>query len=768
MALKVVLKKRFVIILVMVIIVSSLSADENLWSTNGPFGGSVKTIAIHPFNPETIYVGTIVNGIYKTNDGANNWQHIDSDALYPTMRVIVFHPLEPDTIYAATAGGVFKSPDAGENWEQISPPACWDSELRTLLIHPTDPQIIITGGPMNEWITFDNGHTWNRPGIPNNIGISSIAVDRNNPDIIYVAASSFSYGLGLWKSDDRGLLWQNIQNNIDSAGFGADIEIDPIDSDIIYLARINIYEADNDSCLSKTIDGGQNWFDITPDDLTKAEILCVKVLPADHNTVFICTKNDGVLKSTDGGENWQRVNSGLKVNQTAALEFEVINGIIYLGTYHDGIYKSIDEGNTWQKISDNISCVETWDLAVSDFNPDFALVAARNGVYSTENFGQSWSYVDLNCPLEHSIATVCLDNYNPDYIYGASVHSSNNSQLSTGFFRSTDGGDTWFFFNEGLPGNNHYVEIVISYINEDDRRIFLCSAHGLYYSDNRGASWNICMNGLPTDAYYVVAEAAPNNPNIIAVGDAIDRIFISQDRGESWNQAGRLPEHPRSEYINDIEFDPNHADHIFVCSYYQGLFESHDGGDTWTNINNNLQVDPDITVVSGITINPQNPLNMFVASNHYGVFQTHDGGQSWESFNAGLDTTDGVGDMMFAVGDTSRLYFATSMRSVWSITRTGTSIDDEDALLPTQFTAYNYPNPFNASTNISFSLPQAADVRLDIYDMLGRRVSSLVNEYMFAGYHTVVWRPDNLGSGVYIYLIKAGEFDISQKVTLLK
>jgi len=79
-----------------------------------------------------------------------------------------------------------------------------------------------------------------------------------------------------------------------------------------------------------------------------------------------------------------------------------------------------------------------------------------------------------------------------------------------------------------------------------------------------------------------------------------------------------------------------------------------------------------------------------------------------------------------------------------------------------------YPNPFNAATNISFSLPRASDVRLDIYDILGRRVSSPVNEYMFAGFHTVVWRPDNLGSGMYFYRITAGDYDACDKVMLLK
>jgi hypothetical protein len=268
--------------------------------------------------------------------------------------------------------------------------------------------------------------------------------------------------------------------------------------------------------------------------------------------------------------------------------------------------------------------------------------------------------------------------------------------------------------------------------------------------------------------WYTVVEVAPSDQNVITVGDAIDRVFISLDQGESWEQAGNLPSHPSSEFIVDIAFDPNDADHIFVGSCFQGLFESIDGGDSWNNINGDLPLDPDIAVVSGITINPYNSMNIFVASNHYGIYQTYNGGHNWISFNAGIDTADGVGNMMFIPGDTTELVFASERRSVWSITRTPDFIDDDGTALPKEFTAGNHPNPFNAATIIDFSLPKPGDVTIDIYDMLGRRVSTIVNEYMFAGYHSVVWHPEGIGSGMYLYRIKAGEYAESRKCVLLK
>jgi len=85
----------------------------------------------------------------------------------------------------------------------------------------------------------------------------------------------------------------------------------------------------------------------------------------------------------------------------------------------------------------------------------------------------------------------------------------------------------------------------------------------------------------------------------------------------------------------------------------------------------------------------------------------------------------------------------------------------------------NYPNPFNPSTRIEFALPVAGHVAMDVYDILGRKVLTLVDEYREAGRYTVEWDAvDNSGrrvsTGVYFYRIKSGGFEKSQKMLLLK
>lgn len=80
----------------------------------------------------------------------------------------------------------------------------------------------------------------------------------------------------------------------------------------------------------------------------------------------------------------------------------------------------------------------------------------------------------------------------------------------------------------------------------------------------------------------------------------------------------------------------------------------------------------------------------------------------------------------------------------------------------------NYPNPFNPNTQISFSIPQAGQTKISVYDMLGTEVEVLLNEYMGAGLHQIQFNAKNLSSGIYIYRIESGNFTQAKRMILLK
>ena len=99
---------------------------------------------------------------------------------------------------------------------------------------------------------------------------------------------------------------------------------------------------------------------------------------------------------------------------------------------------------------------------------------------------------------------------------------------------------------------------------------------------------------------------------------------------------------------------------------------------------------------------------------------------------------------------------------------------DETEPLPETFALHqNYPNPFNPVTTINYDLPEPGRVHIVIYDILGKRVRTLVNDHQDAGYRSIRWNGTNdngqrAAAGMYIYLIQAADFVKSRKMTLLK
>ena len=98
-----------------------------------------------------------------------------------------------------------------------------------------------------------------------------------------------------------------------------------------------------------------------------------------------------------------------------------------------------------------------------------------------------------------------------------------------------------------------------------------------------------------------------------------------------------------------------------------------------------------------------------------------------------------------------------------------TGISDLPSALPDRFEmAQNYPNPFNAETAIEYALPSDSHVRIDIYNLLGQNIETLVDDTRPAGYHQVVWNASDVPTGVYFYRIVAGNYMQTRKMLLVK
>jgi len=89
--------------------------------------------------------------------------------------------------------------------------------------------------------------------------------------------------------------------------------------------------------------------------------------------------------------------------------------------------------------------------------------------------------------------------------------------------------------------------------------------------------------------------------------------------------------------------------------------------------------------------------------------------------------------------------------------------------MPEKFVlTYNYPNPFNDSTIIEYNPPSQIDVKIDVFDILGRHMETLLNSNQPAGNHKIAWQAENQSSGIYFYNIQAGEFSDTKRMVLLK
>jgi hypothetical protein len=120
--------------------------------------------------------------------------------------------------------------------------------------------------------------------------------------------------------------------------------------------------------------------------------------------------------------------------------------------------------------------------------------------------------------------------------------------------------------------------------------------------------------------------------------------------------------------------------------------------------------------------------------------------------------------------DDIRIYdFGLPLTKIESFYDLPTSVKDNSALIPLKSILYpNYPNPFNPSTTISFSLEKSSRVTLDIFNPLGERVVRLINETFTPGFHKTTWNASGFPSGIYICSLTAGDKVFYQKLILLK
>jgi len=221
-------------------------------------------------------------------------------------------------------------------------------------------------------------------------------------------------------------------------------------------------------------------------------------------------------------------------------------------------------------------------------------------------------------------------------------------------------------------------------------------------------------------------------------------------------------------YPTRMVTNPYKASEVYIT--YGGfgtghLYKSTNAGTTWVNLTNNL---PDVPTQS-VFVDPLFPNNVY-AGNDLGVYASTNSGLAWGEYKRGMPYSI-VFDLSY-VPTGRKLRAATHGSGIWEIKlmSSPTAIQNENEGIPSSFKLYqNYPNPFNPVTSIKFDLPKNTDITLKVYDISGKEVKSLLNEYKNAGSYSVNFDAGYLSSGVYFYQLKSGsKLLAARKMMLLK
>jgi uncharacterized protein (TIGR03437 family) len=370
--------------------------------------------------------------------------------------------------------------------------------------------------------------------------------------------------------------------------------------------------------------------------------------------LFAGSEGDGVLRSTDGGVSWRRVNNGLPGGLPIIIAFGSIGQTLIVGTNGDGLFRSTNNGDSWTRLAGFPSNVYVNRL-ISDDAEIYAATNA-NSLYRSTNNGDSWEQVKIQTTSEAVFAVA---------LQGDTILASRASNLfaSEALYRSTNRGASWTMVGAGLPARGEISEIaldeadvLVALGNEDGR------AGGVYRSTDNGENFSALGDNLadvPIAALAVQDDRIiAANKNVIFRFDAaanhwqeatagifkvnVQRLirigarlfagttqggYLSENNGMSWARLGKgLPSITISGFaaMGDALFAS------VVDEYIDrgGVYRSTDNGATWAKSSQGL---PRSSVFGVIAQGSR----LIAATSENGMYVSNDNGWRWQTINAG-------------------------------------------------------------------------------------------------------------------------------------
>jgi photosystem II stability/assembly factor-like uncharacterized protein len=781
-------------------------------------GGWSSGIGISPHSSNKIVVCGDVLGLSVTNDGGKTWLQTSGFTTWE-MSAPTFHPTNKKIIWVGSMSGPYKSMDAGITWvsrRNGMPPVSgidYSCPIEKVLYNPANPKVLLAFGGSNHgyngtynnpndptkwggvWRSINGGETWkefSQIGQNSFTGISSAAYAGNSTEILYAAAER----QGIFKSKDGGKTWVSINNGI-IGGSVWNVVSHPIDPLIVYAGVSRYLDSSGTwkaGGIYKTIDGGNNWTKLAGgldnnDDVEykTASYKAIDISKKNPNVLYASNYSywpTGVFKSTDGGDNWERVvtnnspntptrprgiHSGLGMT-TIDTDDRDENHVVCVNS--DAVYETKDGGKTWKGIVNDLVDNDKikgrgysgWVTTNFKFNPLDSNVA----VFQAMDNGKFWVSRDKLITWK-GLGENMTDNFGGRDVTFAGPEgkiiymTAGQNGYFEAVYKSIDGGDVWERMDiEKFLGITKYggTPTGIYALPENPDVVWVVAQDKLYKSTDGGISWKKIFEAI--GLRYIKGE--PNNSQTFYVTSKLG--LYKTVNGDDFTLMEDSP-------TNIERIDVAGSDYILVTCWRtddgisSGLHKY--DGQSWAHIKPHY-------LLSGVAIDPTNRNNIAVSYNQHpytdtpltnGVDVSTDGGLTWISKNDGLSMLRGevlafnphvAGELIF--GTLGRGFFRTNLSTITGSNLNPTTISQSSITKPLAneesdvLNVIISPNPTSDNINISFNNQQLKNkvVVVSIVSMEGEVIKSV--EGLISNDGSVVVNLSDVQIGMYVLFVE--------------
>ena len=342
--------------------------------------------------------------------------------------------------------------------------------------------------------------------------VNTICVDPNNSNTIYVGAPAG----GIWKSTNNGLTWNPLSDKLPQIGVSG-IAVDYSNSNIIYIAT-----GDRDSSntysvgVLKSIDGGLTWnttgLSFTGSSSKAGDLIAHPT----NNQILWCATNTGIFKTINAGTTWTNVRTGNFAQ--GSIRLKPNDPSVVYAVNSTNFYKSIDSGSTF--ITANTTAgiptgASRMIMDVTPANPDcIYILAVKPATSNPTNYGLLGIYRSLNSGdnwIKTSGTTDVLESRQSSYDLALAVSSTNENEIYTGclnIWKSINGGATVTKLNSwSAPTSVKYTHADIHFLGFFGNKLFCGSDGGIYVSSNSGSNFTSLTAGLQIGQFYRLSVA---------------------------------------------------------------------------------------------------------------------------------------------------------------------------------------------------------------------------------------------------------------------